>query len=240
MGFTTDLRMLYRLALAPISGNTHRDRLESFYHHQASDYDYFRTKLLHGRQQLMESLPVPVGGHWIELGCGTASNLEYLGSRIHQLSCITLVDLSPSLLKQAANRCEQRGWNHVRILEHDVTKVSLPAADVVTFSYSLTMIPNWFEAIDRAIQLLKPGGTLGVVDFYVSRKYKSDGLVQHHWFTRTFWPHWFAMDNVMINPDLLIYLRSKLSQVSLKESVGTIPYLPLLRVPYFIFQGRKE
>src|ERR671911_700620 len=51
--------------------------------------------------------------------------------------------------------------------------------DVVTFSYSLTMIPDWFAAIENALAMLKPGGTLGVVDFYVARKYPSDGLSRH-------------------------------------------------------------
>lgn len=239
MGLTTDLRVLYRLALAPVRGKTHRDRLECFYRHQAGDYDYFRQKLLHGRQELYESLPVPQGGHWVEMGGGTGSNLEFLGSRIDQLESISLVDLSPSLLKQAAVRCHRHGWDHVRIMEEDATKVSLPAADVVTFSYSLTMIPNWFEAIDHAINLLKPGGILGVVDFYVSRKHKVEGLRHHGWPTRTLWPSWFAMDNVMLCADHLHYLRAKLYQVSLVESSGRVPYLPLVRVPHYIFQGCK-
>ena len=33
--------------------------------------------------------------------------------------------------------------------------------DVLTFSYSLTMIPNWFSAMDHAAQLLAPDGRLG-------------------------------------------------------------------------------
>ena len=41
-------------------------------------------------------------------------------------------------------------------------------ADVVTFSYSLTMIPDWVRALEQAWALLKPGGTIGIVDFYVA------------------------------------------------------------------------
>ena len=33
------------------------------------------------------------------------------------------------------------------------------------------MIPDWFAAVDHAWRLLRPGGTIGVVDFYVGRKH---------------------------------------------------------------------
>ena len=43
-------------------------------------------------------------------------------------------------------------------------------ADVVRESYSLTMIPDWFAALDQAYAMLKPGGTIGIVDFFVARE----------------------------------------------------------------------
>ncbi|HMO36595.1 MAG TPA: class I SAM-dependent methyltransferase, partial [Gemmatales bacterium] len=103
---------------------------------------------------------------------GTGSNLEYLGESIQQLKLAYVVDLTPSLLQVAEQRIAQRGWSNVKTLHADATKFSLPVgemADVVTFSYSLTMIPDWFAAIDVAYRILKPGGHIGVVDFYVSR-----------------------------------------------------------------------
>lgn len=44
-------------------------------------------------------------------------------------------------------------------------------ADLVTFSYSLSMIPNFFAAIDQALSLLHEDGILGACDFYVSAKF---------------------------------------------------------------------
>jgi len=35
---------------------------------------------------------------------------------------------------------------------------------------------------------LKPGGTIGIVDFYVAHKYPEEEHARHGWFTRTFWP----------------------------------------------------
>ena len=56
--------------------------------------------------------------------------------------------------------------------------------DVVTFSYSLTMIPDWFAAIENALRMLRPGGQIGVVDFYVSRKYPAQPLHLWHAYRR--------------------------------------------------------
>ena len=111
---------------------------------------------------------------------------------------------------------------------------------MVTFSYSLTMIPDWFSAIENAMRMLKPGGMIGVVDFYVSRKHVSEQLKRHGWFTRHFWPTWFGNDNVFPSPDHLPFLRSHFDTVWLAESRSKVPYIPLIRTPYYQFIGRKR
>ena len=240
MALASDLRVLYRLAIAPVRGRTHQERLESFYRDQASDYDQFREKLLHGRRELYQALSFPSGGHWIEMGGGTGASLEYLGPRLKNLDRITLVDLSPSLLQQAEDRCKRNHWTNVEIVEADVTKVQLPAADVITFSYSLTMIPAWYEAVDHAVQLLHEGGLLGAVDFFVSRRFPACGQVKHNWFTRHFWPTWFATDNVMLSPDHVPYLSHRFETISIEDSRGKIPFMPLMCAPYYRFVGRRR
>jgi S-adenosylmethionine-diacylgycerolhomoserine-N-methlytransferase len=241
MTLANDFRTLHQLVFAPVRGLTHRDRLESFYAKQADGYDDFRKRLLHGRRELYDSLPTPEGGVWVEMGGGTASNLEFLGERLGRLSHVHVVDLSASLLDVARRRCERLGWHNVRLQQDDATTLSLPAsADVVTFSYALTMIPDWYLAIENAHRLLKPGGVLGVVDFYVSRKYPAAGRVRHGWFTRHFWPTWFASDNVHPNPDHVPYLHHRFEVTAFEERMARVPYLPLAKVPYYWFVGRKR
>jgi S-adenosylmethionine-diacylgycerolhomoserine-N-methlytransferase len=240
MGLASDLRVLYHLALKPVRGESHAARMESFYGGQAEAYDDFRKRLLQGRQELWNRLPLPAGGTWVDLGAGTGGNVEYFGPRLSELARVYVVDLSPSLLAVARQRAAARNWTNVEAVEADATtwQPSQPA-DVVTFSYSLTMIPDWFAAIENAIRMLRPGGHLGVVDFYVSRKFPADGHRQHRWATRTFWPAWFAMDNVFPSPDHLPFLRNHLEAVHLEEHRGKVPYIPLARMPYYLFIGRK-
>jgi hypothetical protein len=45
----------------------------------AADYDGFRDRMLHGRQELVFDLPAEDGAVWVELGAGTGRNLDFLG-----------------------------------------------------------------------------------------------------------------------------------------------------------------
>jgi S-adenosylmethionine-diacylgycerolhomoserine-N-methlytransferase len=242
MNVVADLRILWHLLLTPIRGSTHSERLESFYRGQAAGYDDFRARLLPGRREMYSALPVPLGGRWIDMGGGTGSNLEHLEDRLPQLADVFLVDLSLSLLDVARQRVADHRWSNVRICESDATtfRPACETVDVVTFSYSLTMIPDWFAALEQAWRLLKPGGWIGVVDFYVSRKHARDSFAQHGWLTRTFWPAWFAMDNVYPSADHLPFLQSRFVTDQLTEGRAKVPYLPLGRVPYYVFVGRKS
>lgn len=240
MGLWSDLNILFQMAFKPVRGGTHAERLESFYGGQAQDYDAFRRRLLKGREELWAALPRPAGGTWVDLGGGTGANLENFGPEIATLGKVYVVDLSRSLLGVARERCRERGWNNVECVEADATTFRPPeAVDVVTFSYSLTMIPPWHAAIDNALAMLKPGGLVGVVDFYVSQKHPAAELRRHGWLCRSLWPIWFATDNVFPSPDHLPYLRRRFETVSLEERVARLPYVPLLRAPYYVFVGRK-
>src|SRR5690242_14503924 len=116
MGFVSDLKVLYHLAVKPVRGHDHASRMESFYAGQAGAYDDFRKRLLRGRQELWNLLPRPLDGIWVDMGGGTGSNLEYFGtqqppgaqpagdSRLAGLKSIYVVDLSPSLLDVARQR----------------------------------------------------------------------------------------------------------------------------------------
>ena len=240
-GFFSDLKILWHMAVTGGRGKTHEERLENFYSGQAAGYDAFRKRLLHGREELFAELPTVPGGIWVDMGAGTGENAENWGERLKDFSRAYLVDLSSSLLKVADQRVAERRWQNVATVHADATKFLPPEglADIVTFSYSLTMIPDWFLALDQARRMLKPGGILGVVDFFVARKWPADGLKKHAWSTRTFWPTWFANDNVFLNGDHIPYLQSRFETLLLHQNRGKVPYLPLIRAPYYQFVGRK-
>ena len=242
MPFFSDMKILYHMLFKPVRGDNHAQRMESFYGGQAEAYDDFRRRLLKGREELWAQIERPKDGVWVDMGGGTGSNIEYLADDIGELKKVYVVDLSTSLLKVASQRFEEKGWTNAQAVEADAT-TWLPEeghADVVTFSYSLTMIPNWFAAIENAKRMLRPGGLIGVVDFYVGRKHASSDMKQHRWLARNLWGPWFATDNVFPSPDHLPFLRHHFDQVHLSEERNRMPYVPLLRTPYYQFIGRKK
>lgn len=240
MSLAEEGRILWALVRGQPTQGSLRDRLNGFYGPQAAHYDAFRERLLQGRAQLLHDLGgrLKKGDVLLEMGAGTGRNLEFLGPRLDDLTRVELVDICQPLLTQAKAR-----WQHrpeVQVIEADATlyRPDQPV-DAVYFSYSLSMIPDWFSAIDNALSLLKPGGLLAVVDFYVSRRSPSAGHRRHSAFSRHFWPAWFGHDGVQPSADHLPYLEARCEPLELTEEMAKMPYLPLLKVPYYRFIGRK-
>ncbi|QGV82061.1 class I SAM-dependent methyltransferase [Streptomyces ficellus] len=241
MGLRSDLRTIRHMVFPRVAGETPAERMESYYRSTAGDYDAFRERLLHGRRELMARLPTAPGAHLVDMGAGTGNNITYLGER-HRKECrrITLVDVSASMLEVARRRVERSGWDNVETVLASATDYR-PAdgqADIVVFSYALTMMPDWFTAVDHARAILRPGGTIAVCDFYVARKQPAGGARHAAW-RRHLWPAWFSHNNVFLSPDHLPYLRARFTPTHVRESLSSVPYLPA-KVPYYLFTGTKD
>ena len=209
----------------------HAGRLENFYAPQAEHYDDFRERLLHGRRRLIDLLAPPPGSRIVELGGGTGRNLDFFGARMLSLERMEIVDLCPALLRQAQERCKQ--WPDVAFAVQADATTYRPAhqVDCVYFSYSLSMIPDWRAALANALAMLRPGGLIGAVDFHVSAR--------HGAFTRNFWPRWFAHDGVRLSDEYIPALTGCTAALHCEERMGSVPYLPGLRAPYYLYIGRK-
>lgn len=237
--FFQDLKTIFHL-IRPIKANTHAEKMEAFYSQQADDYDSFRNRLLPARMDLFKMIekyaPGPV---WVDLGAGTGVNLEHIDLKFFDE--IHLVDLSPSLLQKARERSKKWRDKKIYITQQDVTHFQIEQkVDLITFSYSLTMIPNWFLAIDRALSLLNPGGLIAVVDFHVpTEENKSSNLI-HGFFQNHFWPAWFSWDGVHLSKDHVRYLNNRFETVFFEEDTHQLPYLPKSSVPFYLFIGKKR
>lgn len=217
----------------------HAERLQAFYAPQAAHYDAFRERLLQGRRELIASLQLPANALVVELGGGTGRNLDFFTpQQWSHIARFELVDLCPALVERAQLRA--MADPRIRVNQADATtwRPHKPV-DCVYLSYALTMIPDWRAALANALAMLKPGGTLAVVDFYVSEAAPPTGLRLHSLFTRRFWPAWFGHDGVKLDAAHLPALRAKLPQHSLVEARATVPYLPLVKVPVYRFVGKK-
>jgi len=222
-----DARVLAAMARGQRRDGTHREKLEAFYAPQAADYDRFRARLLHGRAELVRELRLPRAASVAELGAGTGATAALFGRQLSRIWRLDLVDLCPSLLALARRRFAQA--KNVRVLESDVLAYrSAVPLDAVYFSYSLTMIPEWRKALEHALSLLKPSGLVGIADFIAP----AGGL------SRRFWTRWFGHDGVRLDREHLAALRARTQAVYFREGRAPVPYLPFVRVPYYVYVGR--
>jgi len=143
--------------------------MDRVYRHQRHLYDLTRKYYLFGRDRLIRELALKPGDRLVEIGCGTARNLVriarlYPGVRLYGL------DASQEMLKTAAETIRRAGLEGRITLAHAYAEALTPALfgtafDACIFSYSLSMIPDWKQALSAASQSLRPGGKIHVVDF---------------------------------------------------------------------------
>jgi len=159
------------LAEAEQGQDAARSRMNRMYRHQRHVYDLTRKFYLLGRDAMLAALPAAPGTRICELGCGTGRNLVRLAGQRPEVELFG-IDVSSEMLATAGLGLRRAGLERrVRLAQSAAESVDpqrlfgVERFDVVYFSYVLSMVPDWRSAVERARALLRPGGTLAVVDF---------------------------------------------------------------------------
>ncbi|CAO3568358.1 unnamed protein product [Mortierella alpina] len=266
----TPLKFMYACFFKPLgkrgADSTQQVRLEAFYKDQAEIYDDTRGTLLRGRSSMLALVAAQLKEQqkasglskapiWVDFGGGTGWNIEQMNMHfpISNFERVYLVDLCPSLCRIARERFQKSGWTNVVVLCVDAMTSNFPGLmdpqgkiDVITLSYSLSMMDNYYGVVDHIHHLLKPKtGILGVADFYASTKVvkpENHGVEDYHcnWFTRNFWQIWFAFDHVHLHASRREYLEHRFD---VKKTINSrnhmvIPYL--IQIPYYIWIGHRK
>lgn len=111
----------------------------------------------------------PPGGTIVDCPCGAGAafrglapekNVRYFG-----------IDLSPSMLRRAAERARQRGLSQVELKRADATEVPLPdgSADLFLSYWGLHCFDDPAAALGEAARVLRPGGRLVGSTFLLGR-----------------------------------------------------------------------
>lgn len=163
---------------------------------------------------------------WYDVGGGTGYNIEVMDKIVGIESFfdhVFLIDLSPSLCEVANERVRQHGWRNVTVLCQDARSIACNAtsADLITMSYSLSMIPDFYSVVDMLTGFLAHDGLIGICDFYVqsivdvsSRNYIGGTFNRHvNWVGRMFWRTWFDADRVNLDGGRRDYLEYRFGTV---------------------------
>ncbi|MBN9554276.1 MAG: methyltransferase domain-containing protein [Alphaproteobacteria bacterium] len=152
------------------SPDPHALLMDRTYRHQRHVYDFTRKYYLFGRDRLIAQLALPPGSSLVEVGCGTARNLirvarAYPGTRLYGL------DASVAMLASAQAAVDRAGLTgRIQLAQGLAENLSpkqfkVESFDHVLFSYSLSMIPGWRQALAAASRSLSSTGQIHVVDF---------------------------------------------------------------------------
>jgi len=206
--------------------------MDRMYRRQRYIYDLTRKYYLLGRDRLLREMEVAPGERVLEIGCGTARNLIRLAQWRPEARCYGL-DASNEMLVTAAAKVKAAGLESRIVLRQEMAEQLDYARtfglagpfDTAFFSYSLSMIPTWREAIEAALANLKPRAALYVVDFWDQGEWPD-------WF-RTMLKGWLDLFHVQFRPELLEYLQEMAKQgrgsLELQAVAGRYAYLAKFR-----------
>lgn len=146
-------------------------RMDRMYRLQRHIYDLSRKFYLLGRDHMLDELAVRPGDLVCEVGCGTARNLARLARR-HPEARFFGIDASAAMLETARANLARAGVADRVTLAHGLAEDLDPAMfglerrfDVLLFSYAFSIFPEWRPAAERAVEAVRPGGIVAVVDF---------------------------------------------------------------------------
>jgi S-adenosylmethionine-diacylgycerolhomoserine-N-methlytransferase len=153
------------------SDNPHGALMDRVYRRQRHFYDLTRRYYLFGRDRLIRRLDLDAGTSAVEIGCGTARNLIAIARRYPKARLFGL-DASRAMLETAQRAVDRAGLSRQITLVEAYAESLSPQVfgeqenfDCAFFSYSLSMIPDWFGALVAANQALSASGRLHIVDF---------------------------------------------------------------------------
>lgn len=197
-------------------GGGHAGLMDHVYQRQRHIYDATRKYFLFGRDGLIRGLALQPGESLVEIGCGTARNLiaiarAYPGVRLFGL------DASGEMLKTARLQVTRAGLEDRILLGQGLAENLAPRAfgrasfDHALFSYSLSMIPDWREAIAASANALSAKGHIHIVDFGDLKTMPGRGLMRR----------WLGLFHVSPREALLHALEAEVGKAD--EALNILP-----------------
>jgi ubiquinone/menaquinone biosynthesis C-methylase UbiE len=160
-------------------GGLTQERLNAYYHRRAGSYNATDNLFILGRypriemrHAVMDMAALKPGDKVLDFACGAGANFPYIMERIGPSGKLVGVDYSAEMLAEAQGVVDQYGWANVELIQSDAATMQ-PGTDfdVVLCTLGLVVIPRYEEAMQRAWDALKPGGTYAIADLCESERW---------------------------------------------------------------------
>jgi len=150
----------------------HYDRLADIVFGRLLNYERFR-------KHSVEALGELSGATVLDVGCGTGRNFPLLIPRVGRDGRVVAVDYSEGMLAKAEARIEKMGATNIELLRGDAAKLEgVPEqVDALISVWCLGIVEDLDGALNRGIDVVRPGGRIVIMDFGRSRAER--GLLRH-------------------------------------------------------------
>lgn len=148
------------------------------YDRLAGSYDFWDRWLsepLTGIESLRARSVARLGleeGHTaLDIGCGTGLNLPYLVRGVGESGRVVGLDYSAGMLAKARERVEERDWKNVELVQGDAAVLAGVGGpfDAIVSTWALGIVDDLPSALRRAVEVLKPGGRIAILDLHRTR-----------------------------------------------------------------------
>jgi phosphatidylethanolamine/phosphatidyl-N-methylethanolamine N-methyltransferase len=152
----------------------HRSKIYAEFSHF---YDKIFQRIFFPRiARVIQSLHIEPGARVLEVGVGTGLSLSAYPAHCHVVG----IDLAQDMLDQAEDKIRERGWNHISLRQMDALNLSFPddSFDFVMAFHVVSVVPDATRLLDEARRVLRPNGTLVVINHFRSERPLIGSLVE--------------------------------------------------------------
>lgn len=153
----------------------------SYYNTFSKVYDFFSPKWYYhkARKYAIEQLNLSEDNTVLNLPVGTGQNLAYFNNYLSNTGQIIGIDLSTGMLEKAKQKEKKNKWDNTQLLIGDAREVNSVwlnhnveingEIDAILCDLGLSGFPDWQDIIDNMMNILKPGGTIVIMDWYLPK-----------------------------------------------------------------------
>lgn len=160
------------------------DKFITYYDKFSRVYDLFSPKAYYhkARSYAIKELELQQDQTLLNVPCGTGQNFEYFQTFLQGTGLIIGVDLSSGMLEKAQTKAQKHNWKNIQLIKQDVRMLNQqwlkellesenpPMVDAILCDLGLSGFPDWQKIIDQLLSLLKPGGKIVIMDWYMEKR----------------------------------------------------------------------
>lgn len=134
-------------------------------HYEAVFARFFRDRV----RSAIRSLEIEPGATVLELGVGTGLSLMAYPEHAE----VTGIDLSPEMLRQAQEKVDRHGWDHIQLQQMDAQALELGDAqfDYVVAFHVVSVVPDHKKMVDEMVRVAKREATVLIINHFRSERW---------------------------------------------------------------------